>query len=349
MIYSLQMKRLPQHHILFPPQTVKLGRKCQPSARRAKATTKGRRRTRVSPAHAAAHLTPLYQALLKEIYAAGYMRTDQIEQMLQLLAARLHLPLPQKALRRVVQRNLRRLVKAGLLQRIVPPVDPTARQGPPFYIYTLTTDGARIVAHDLGVTLAQLGWRGGRDASHLFLQHTLALVDHKLCVMQACRAHAIELVAWHDDRILKRTPARVQLKGEQGTRIKVSVVPDAYYRLRLPSGQQLACCVEIDRGTTTVAASTWQVKSWRRKILAYQALQQQPAKPGHWTAPGFIVTTVTTSAPRLAHLLQVCAEVGGDHHFWFTTFDAVRAATVLQEPVWRVVGQGIALHRLLPQ
>jgi hypothetical protein len=294
-------------------------------------------------------LPPLWQALLKELYAAGYMRSDQIEQMLRLLAQREHLPLPTKALRRVVQKKLRALVEAGLLQRIIPPVVPESRSGPPHYIYTLTHASAGLVAEDLGMTVRALGWRPAGDVSLLFLHHILALVDHKVMLMTACSAQQVELVEWIDDRLLKKDPARVLLTGEAGERIQVSVVPDAVYRLRLPTGHQLACCLEIDRGTATVAASAWQSKSWRRKIMAYQALQIQGLEGCHWATPGFVVTTVTTSPTRLQHLQSVCEAAGGGHHFWFTTFDRLQADTILRAPVWQVAGKGTQLHSLLPE
>jgi hypothetical protein len=61
--------------------------------------------------------------------------------------------------------------------------------------------------------------------------------------------------------------------------------------------------------------------------------------------PGFIVTTVTTSPSRMAHLLNVSEEAG--HRFWFTTFDHLNADTILSA-VWQVAGKGTKLHSLLP-
>lgn len=190
------------------------------------------------------------------------------------------------------------------------------------------------------MTLHELGWRTADDVTHLFLHHVLAIVDFKLALMQACLAQPIELSAWISDRSLRKHPVQVEIATDAGGPIQVSVVPDAVFRLRLPSGHTLSCCLEVDRGTSTLAASQWQAKSWQRKLLAYQALQEQGMAGSGWALPGMIVTTVTTSPTRLANLLAVCEAAGGGAHFWFTTFDRLTAETILTGAVWQVAGKG---------
>jgi hypothetical protein len=338
------------HHVLYPP-TSKSRRSYQSqSQNRLPATTRGRKSSDTSRHGAGAvRLSPLYQELLKEIYAVGYMRTDQVEQMLRILATRTEWPLRERALRRVVQKKLLTMVRAGLLTRIMPPVLLDTRSGPPMYIYTLARAGAFQVAESLGLKLHDLGWRPTGDESFLFLNHSLTMVDYKLDLFAACLSQNVTLAKWVGDRILRKEPARVDLTGRDGEQMRVSVVPDAFYQLRLPSGQTLSCCLEIDMGTSTVAPSKWQVKSWWRKILAYRALQEQDLADSSWTTKGFIVTTVTTSASRMAHLQSVCERAGGKQHFWFTTFERLSAETLLGAPVWFVAGKGDQRHSLLPR
>ena len=293
-------------------------------------------------------LTPLYQELLKELYANGYMRTDQIEAMLRVIAERDGLPLSRKALRRMVQKRLKAMVEAGFLKRIVPPVLPETRTGPPFFIYTLTKSGATLVADSLNMTLSELGWRPVDDITFLFLNHVMALVEYKLALIQACLATQIKLSEWVGDRVLRREPAKVVVTSDSEEPMQVTIVPDAYYQLQLPSGHVLSCCLEIDRGTSTVATSKWQAKSWRRKVLAYQVLQEQGLPSRAWATPGFIVTTVTTSQARMNNLNAVCDEAGGSSHFWFTTFDRLTPDTILVGSIWQVAGKGAKLHSLLP-
>src|SRR5215216_2080749 len=182
-------------HILYPPKN-EPGRirKSNWPNHPTPATVRGRRIPSRHPDGAApVRIAPLYQELLKELDTAGYMRTDQMEQMLRLIAVREHWPLPEKSLRRVVQKKLLAMVKAGIVRRIVPPIFPNERTGPPFYIYTLAKAGAGLVAEYLGMTLQEMGWRPVGDESFLFFNHTLALVDYRLTLFEACLVQNVEL------------------------------------------------------------------------------------------------------------------------------------------------------------
>jgi hypothetical protein len=290
---------------------------------------------------------PLFLELLALLLTVGYLRTDQIVTVLPLLAAQHTLPLPQKALTRVVQKRLLAFWQAGLVRRIATPVYPHTRSGNPFYIYTLTKAGAQLAAAHLGIALADFAWRASEDESQLFLHHTLKTVDIRLMLMEASLRETIELT-FLDERVLRRDPVKVALSGRNGERLTVSVIPDGYTQLRRSNGKSLVACWETDLATSTLAPTKWQVRSYRRKVLAYQALIAQAPANDLWDAQGALVLTVTTSGNRLAHLQQVCEAAAGDHHFWFTTLDALSAQTILTAPVWWVAGKGETRHRLLP-
>jgi hypothetical protein len=300
-------------------------------------------------ATASLRIAPLDRELLVELYAAGYMRTDQIERMLRLIATRERFPLHTQALRRVVQKRLLQWYRAGIVRRIAPPIFADTRSGPPFFIYTLDKAGAAVVAEHLGLTWDELGWRRSGEMSLLFLNHTLQMTSVKLMLTEAGLREDVALADWIDDRLLRQAPARVNLEGAGGERLRVSVVPDAYFQLKLPNGNALACCFEMDLGTSTVAPRKWQARAWRRKMLAYRRLlESRPAAPG-WAAAPFVVTTCTTSITRMAHLRRVCEAAGGDQRFWFTHLDTLNPNTILTAPVWSVAGQGDTQHRLLPR
>jgi hypothetical protein len=290
---------------------------------------------------------PLFLELFALLLTVGYLRTDQIITVLPVLAAQKQLPLPQKALPRVVQKRLLAFVQAGLLRRLAQPIYPHTRSGPPVYIYTLTKAGAQVAAAHLGVSLSDLAWRESADESQLFLQHTLTTATIRIMLMAACGQEHIALT-FVDERLLKRQPAPVTLSGPDGEQVAVSLTPDGFSRLQLPDGKWLAMCWEIDLATATIAPTKWGVRSLRRKWLAYQQLITQGPANDLWDATGAIVVTATTSAPRLTHLREVCEEAGGDHHFWFTTLERLSAATILTAPVWQVAGQGEHGHCLLP-
>jgi hypothetical protein len=258
------------------------------------------------------------------------------------------LSFPERSLERTAQKRFRAFWQAGLVRRIVPPIYPDTRSGPPFYIYTLDRAGAMFVAEHLGVSLSDLAWRPTADESQLFLDHTLRTVDIRIMLMEICLAAQIEL-SFVDERLLKREPATIESAGEDGERLTISVIPDGFFRLQLPNGKSLSCCLETDMASSTIAPTKWQARSFRRKVLGYQTLIAQGNASVLWNAKGAIVLMVTTSATRRMHLQQACEDAGGDHHFWFTTFDALKASTILTEAVWYVAGKGETRYSLLPE
>lgn len=294
-------------------------------------------------------IPPLYRDLLTVLYSVGYLRSDQMVKMLRILAAQKPETIAEKSLVRVVQKRCLAFTRAGLVRRIKPPVFPDLRSGPPFYIYTLDRGGAALVAEQLGLPLRELAWRSAGDESQLFLNHTLQTVDLRIMLAEACLRHQLKLAEWIDDRLLRREPVRVSLAGEDGATLRVSIIPDAYYRLKLASGPTLACCLEVDLGTSTIAPSKWHARSFRRKVLAYRHLMKGGDSNGLWNAKGIVVTTVTTSLSRVAHLKRVCENAGGDERFWFATFDSLQADTILTAPVWSVAGKGDQRFSLLPE
>jgi hypothetical protein len=59
-----------------------------------------------------------------------------------------------------------------------------------------------------------------------------------------------------------------------------------------------------------------------------------------------IVTTVTTSPTRAAHLAEACERAGGNEVFWFTDMDKLKDDVFGK--IWRVAGKGETLYPLLP-
>jgi hypothetical protein len=302
------------------------------------------------------HLSPLWRELLVQLHGAVFLRTDQIVRLLGYLAAVHGLPVAQKARVRVAQSKLKHLTEAGIVRRVPLPVLPGT--GSAYTVYTLDPKaGLALVADHLGIPLRELG-KPERDAvSPLFIQHILSIQQVRITLAEACLAQGIELVEWLDEKILRRQPpARVTLTGEHGERLPVVVIPDAVLQIRrstMPgtTGKVLRVCLELDRATTLLRPSQWQVRSMRRKYLAYQALltAEQPAPM--WGRP-FIVLTVTTSTSRAAHLRAVCEEAGDAdraHCFWFAPLAALSPEAILTAPAWMVAGRGEERHCLLPQ
>jgi hypothetical protein len=142
----------------------------------------------------------------------------------------------------------------------------------------------------------------------------------------------------------------VRLSHEDGQSQQVSLVPDAFYTLTLPSGKKtLHCALEIDRATSTLEANQWHAKSWRRKVLAYKVALESGIAQTAWGANSFIITTCCNSRNRLVHMQEVAERAGADHHFWFAVWPDVAAANggLLAQPIWQVAGNGDKRYALL--
>lgn len=61
---------------------------------------------------------------------------------------------------------------------------------------------------------------------------------------------------------------------------------------------------------------------------------------------GVRILIVTTGESRLLNLKQVIESAGGRRRYWLTTFDALRPASVLTEPIWWVATSD-EHHRLI--
>lgn len=279
----------------------------------------------------------------------GYMSTPQLVEARRQIAEELDLPFAQESGTRVVQRRLLQFVKAGILRRITQPVFPDELTGSKPFIYALDRPGAHIVSADQRLEMAEIDWRpkeDGRRASYLFLDHSLAIGDFFLALMRACLRHQVTLAQWTGDHSLKRHPAQIDVTLENGRRETVTLVPDAVCKLVLPSRRATWLFLEMDLGSMTIAPSHWQLRAWRRKFLAYRALSESGVLKSHYGAGSMIVTVVTTSPTRAAHLAESCERAGGDERFWFTSMDELK--NDLFGEIWRVAGKGETLYSLLP-
>ena len=219
----------------------------------------------------------------------------------------------EKTLLRVTQRRLQQLVQAGVLRRIEQPVFVRERSSPKPNLFTLDRYGAHMVAQRLGIPNREIDWKP-RDAERnlLFMDHTLAVSDFRLALQQACLDHGVTLANWTGETVLRRSPPKLEISGDDHASVTVSLVPDGFCKLVLPSGHATWIFLEIDRGTVTVQPRQWQLKSWRRKILAYRRLQESGMLKEHYNADSMIVATVTTSTQRLANILKTAEKAEAD-------------------------------------
>ena len=239
------------------------------------------------------------------------------------------------------QRRLQQLTQHGLVRRIKQLVKRGEGSRP--HIYALDRAGAQILSDEIGIDPSELDWRPkNAEENYPFMQHLLDTNDFRIALTLACEDRNVFLVSWTDEKELKKEEAydHVFLTGPSGGTQKVAVIPDASFVIGI-ADRQGRFCVEIDRGTVTVSPTAWQQRGWTQKIRAYLEYYQSGAYERRYQTRSFRVLTVTTSEERLQNMRKATEEVGGDARFWFTTFEQVKADTILTEKVWyRAVNEG---------
>jgi hypothetical protein len=209
-------------------------------------------------------------------------------------------------------------------------------------LYCLAQKGARLLAHELAVDLADLDWRP-RDMHRelYFLNHRLATNDFWICAILAGQRAGLS-VSWTDERILRRREMRDYVPDPKARGQRLAVVPDGYFTLTLP-GPSPSFALEIDRATV-------EEKPFKAKVRAY----------GEWKRTGtyarrygtdslrvlFVIASTKRDPYRLQRLKRWCEAEGGRSLFWFADGGDITEDTVFREPVWSVAGRD-GQHKLL--
>ena len=109
--------------------------------------------------------------------------------------------------------------------------------------------------------------------------------------------------------------------------------------MALTHGQtDLRFFLEIDRATMSVAPTSHRTKSWRRRILAYQAYFMSEAIVTRYKTRKIRELTVTTGSTRLENLKKTTEEVGR-LRYWFVVADELTPMTALVQPIWQVASR----------
>lgn len=238
------------------------------------------------------------------------------------------------------QRRLAKLFHHGLLQRDEQPTRLSEGRLP--LLYTLDRAGAELLASYHHVALHHLNWRPRQNkaqTSQFFLGHLLQVNDVRIAMSLAAQEHGYDM-KWLDEKALKfqmgKDVVTVGDLGSSGQR--TTIVPDGYCHLEGPDGHYHLFW-EIDRRTVVGRAQQPERRDWARKVEAYIAYRKLGLFQQRFHAENFRVLTVTTGEQRLANLKDITEERGGNTRFWFTTFAALTAETVLSCPIWHVAGR----------
>jgi len=273
-------------------------------------------------------LTPRDIALVDAIYRYRVLRRDQAQQLF----------FPSK---NTANQRLKLLHQHGFLARRRLPVE--YGQGSGQALYLLGGRGAGLVATQLGVDVTEIGWR--RTHNHVsspFLEHTLMVNDVRLAVEAAASQQGYQIETWLREEELKVAPDRVWVEIQARQRRRIAIVPDAYFRLSTV-GRRACFFLEADRATETQGR-------WAQKIRAYLAYVHSGAYLRRYGSRSLRILTVTTGEKRVMNLLRTTAKICQPREqglFWFTSLEHVAQDTVLDAPIWRVVGMEGLIH-LIP-
>jgi hypothetical protein len=233
--------------------------------------------------------------------------------------------------------RLQALFQHGYLYRVEQKVAPSEATKP--LLYMLDEKGARLIQGLLDLEEGELDWKpSDKKLGDLFLEHLIATQDVRIAVTLSARKHNTPVVVWLDEATLRSNQMKeyVTLIGPNGEEDRGPLVPDGYFVVQFPDGRRAHHFLEIDRGTMTAEASQWARRDWGKKILRYIEYHQSGAYQKRYGSKSMRVLTVTTTLERLKTLKQRTENVGGEHRFFFTTFELIQENDPFTSHIWQV-------------
>ena len=233
---------------------------------------------------------------------------------------------PQQTLRR-----LQLLYHHGYLERPRAQIDYFHRGGSRPLIYGLGNKSAPLLPREKAVPY--LDWQTkNRSVGRVFLEHALLVSDVLVRIELACRQGRVRLLAAdeflfpHQTR-KRREPIHWSVNFENKS--KLGLIPDRVFALEFPNQpvdrRRAFYFLEADRGTMPVMRGNLAQSSFYRKLLAYEATWTQNIHRTRLGLHRFRVLTVTTSAERVKHLIEACAQLKRGHGlFLFADADSFR-------------------------
>jgi hypothetical protein len=238
--------------------------------------------------------------------------------------------------RKIIDR-LTLLYHAGLLDRPRAQLDQFNSPGSAPIVYALGNKGAKVLA-DLGHDFSPgIEWTDkNRNAKRPYIEHALRTADLMIALKIAVRddsgiqmldARALRPSLPHPARS-SPTPwtltTRVKVRGAH---VAIATIPDAVFALHFRDAAKRAYFfVEADRATMPVDRSDLTQSSFRRKLLAYLAVQKERQHSERLGFANLRVLTITTSHERITSMLTTLGDITagrGSGMFLFTDVDTL--------------------------
>ena len=214
-------------------------------------------------------------------------------------------------------------------------------------VYFIDKNAVPLLAEALSVFSEDIDWHPRENnVSWMFLDHLLATNDVRIAIEVAAHNAGYRLSDWLDEKTLKSREMResVEIVGPTGVRIKATVIPDGFFCLNVGDYEYFNF-LEVDMATETGKSTKFGRRDFSRKIHAYLAyyesgLYERKYDPEQrYEEFPMRVLTVTTGLKRMANLKEVSEDAGAGQQFWFTTFDQISPASILNKPIWEIAGQ----------
>ncbi len=197
-------------------------------------------------------------------------------------------------------------------------------------IYTLGKRGVGILVERFGYERSQIRLpKRGTLGWHL-VEHLLKVNDLRVMLTLAAQAQHCTLETWLDETTFRAKPDYVTVKDKGGRARKKPVFPDGYFVLQTLRGKA-RFFLEVDRGTELLS-------KFAPQIAVYEAYVASRQYQERFQARSLRILVVTTSERRLQSLRQVTEKSGGNHKYWFTTFERLTTDTILTAAIWQRLG-----------
>lgn len=281
-------------------------------------------------------ITPRDLVILHAIAAYRFMSSEQVYQYLTIS--------DPTTSHQQVRRRLQWLYYTGALDR---PAHQALICGTfSHLIYGLGRDGARLIAEAGQPVDAHLQWMlKNARATAPFILHTLATTGTMLAFERDCRAAQLHLLDHHDQLALFPVetqglddPFRLRVTIKQDNKpMTLSAIPDRLISIVRSDNHRYNFCLEIDRGTMSVAARRVAKSSFARKIMAYHAAWKDGRHKLQWSMQGFRVATIAPSEKRIEHMLAAQRKITENTVaalFVYTTAARLEAEGPLA-PIWQ--------------
>lgn len=240
----------------------------------------------------------------------------------------------QRLFFRSLHRTRKRLFKLwqhGVVDRVFRPV--ALGESPSEAIYTVAAKGARLLARGRGSSeQASTEVNRRKRMSPFFLEHTLAVSDFRIALMNGCsRTSHARFLIWRQGPSIGFEQIIVDQAGG-GSLVRVPIVADGLAGIEI-SGRKEYYFVEVDRGTVPL-------RRWRRRYAAYVKAYRDVGLNKRLGISRFSVLVLAPNQNRLTNLFREAkpySRLSQDPTLikFAVSKDVVDAASnVLTQPLW---------------